>query len=445
MSSDETCCVWGRPGDPCELHDDASARAREGPEEVAPLAPPHPADEPPRLPPAHEQPTRHQLEEVDPAEAYPPLDWEELWSSDADEIDWIVDGLVEAGRAASIFAPGKTGKSLVLLELSACIATGTPFAGLDVPKPRTVVYVDYENSPGDVLARLKSFGLGPNDLARLVYLSLPMLPPLDTDQGGRHLAQLVDHHQADLVVLDTVARAVEGAENDADTVRDYYRATGLRLKAAGVAAWRLDHSGKDLTRGQRGSSAKADDVDAVWKLTAHGHGRLALHLERRRTVHGIEELHLGRGSDGRLIASEPHAPTQAARIEEVITALDAADVPADWGRRRAARVLREANIAARNTIIDAAIEARRDRSAPRLEGVPDDVPRDPAGAHPGAHPDDVPAEPCPDPGARPGHAGARTTAVPAGGDVPHWPSPPRGTAGHTPPHPPDEPPFETPI
>ena len=39
-----------------------------------------------------------------------------------------------------------------------------------------------------------------------------------------------------------------------------------RLKQALIAWVRLDHSGKDAGKGQRGSSAKNDDVDVVIRL-----------------------------------------------------------------------------------------------------------------------------------------------------------------------------------
>jgi hypothetical protein len=68
------------------------------------------------------------------------------------------------------------------------------------------------------------------------------------------------------VVIDTVSRSVEGDENENDTWLKFYRATGLRLKQAGIALIRLDHSGKDATKGQRGGSAKSGDVDAIWQL-----------------------------------------------------------------------------------------------------------------------------------------------------------------------------------
>lgn len=73
-------------------------------------------------------------------------------------------------------------------------------------------------------------------------------------------------HDAHMLVLDTMARVVNGDENDADTYRGFYAHSGVRLKRLGVALLRLDHAGKDPGRGQRGSSGKNDDVDVVFRL-----------------------------------------------------------------------------------------------------------------------------------------------------------------------------------
>lgn len=303
---------------------------------------------------------------------FPPVDWTQLWNGEADEVDWIIDGIIEAGRHAALYAPHKGGKSLLMLEGSAAVAAGDQAVfGRIIDRPRTVLYVDWENAPSDLLSRLKALGRRPDELGRLVYLSLPMLDALDTDTGGDQLLDLARRHGADLVVLDTFSRAVEGPENDADTYRDYYRACGMKLKAAGIAVWRLDHSGKDHTRGQRGSSAKGDDVDAVWKLMPSAGGRLRLKRELTRTLHGIDELALvRRDGSARLHPDDSDGGGEhTADVDEVVAELDQLGVPLDWGRRKAAKALREAGITARNELVGAAVSLRRHRA----EQAPMDV------------------------------------------------------------------------
>lgn len=201
-------------------------------------------------------------------ERLPVIDWHALWDDDSEE-EWIVEPILPARRLVALYSAPKVGKSLLLLEIAAAIAKGSGWV-LDshLDQARTVLYVDFENDPrADVRERLINMGYGPDDLGRLRYLSFPTLAALDSERGAEELMAAVEHHRAEVVVIDTVSRAVAGEENENDTWLAFYRHTGLRLKQAGVAMIRLDHAGKDETKGQRGGSAKVGDVDAVWRLS----------------------------------------------------------------------------------------------------------------------------------------------------------------------------------
>jgi RecA-family ATPase len=90
---------------------------------------------------------------------------------------------------------------------------------------------------------------------------------LNSAQGGAELIAAVNAYGSEVVVIDTVSRAIDGEENSNDTWLAFYLHTGLQLKQLGVSMIRLDHSGKDESKGMRGGSAKAGDVDAFWLLT----------------------------------------------------------------------------------------------------------------------------------------------------------------------------------
>jgi RecA-family ATPase len=110
-------------------------------------------------------------------------------------------------------------------------------------------------------------GYGPDDLDNLCYLSFPTLAHLDTEAGSLELLAAAEVYDCEVVVIDTVSRSVGGDENENDTWLNFYRHTGMKLKKAQKALIRLDHTGKDETKGQRGGSAKVGDVDAVWKMS----------------------------------------------------------------------------------------------------------------------------------------------------------------------------------
>lgn len=211
-------------------------------------------------------------------EQYARVNWHELWAEEQRE-EWLVEPLIAARRLHALFSPPKVGKSLLLLDLAQSVARGVSFLGaptrrLDADGPdcgRHVLYVDHENDlHGDIKPRLEAMGCRPELLDRLHYLSFPAMPFLDTAMGGAVLLAVAEFYQAELVVIDTISRAVSGEENDNDTWLGFYRNTGKALKAAGIACVRLDHTGKDESKGMRGGSAKYGDVDAAWSMTRQG-------------------------------------------------------------------------------------------------------------------------------------------------------------------------------
>jgi hypothetical protein len=210
------------------------------------------------------------------------IDWTTFWNRDQSAEDWLVWPLVPVGRGVALYAPAKAGKSLVILSLVAAAATGRKGLDGSPTEPIDVMYLDYEMTQDDLQERLEDMGYGPDDdMSRLHYASLPSLPPLNTEAGALRLLELVSFTDAKLVVIDTLGRAVLGEENSNDTAQDFYYWTGRALKTAGVAFLRADHAGKDLTRGQRGGSAKNDDVDLVWQLTRIEGGVKLLCTHRR--------------------------------------------------------------------------------------------------------------------------------------------------------------------
>lgn len=227
------------------------------------------------------------VEAIEAGEAFPVVDWFEAWQAPEAE-DWILEPLIAASRGIALYSAPKLGKSLLMLEVAVAVSQGKPVIGMTPPRRRTVLYVDHENDlRGDIVRRLRSMGYGPEDLTNLRYLNLPIMGSLDEARGGAELLAVALREGAELVVIDTVSRTISGEENSNDTWISFYRHTGKALKAAGIACVRLDHSGKDETRGQRGASAKSGDVDAVWQLTRSGDNEFALYCEAQRM--GIAE------------------------------------------------------------------------------------------------------------------------------------------------------------
>lgn len=289
-----------------------------------------------------------------------PVDWSTFWNADRPEIEWDIPEILPRGRQAAIWASHKTGKSLFTLDMVAALASGRPVLGRPPIEKRRVVYLDMEMTEQDLHDRLSDLDYDETvDLAGLFYFLLPALPALDTEAGGATLEAIVKHHEADLVVIDTMSRVVEGEENSADTFKGFYRHTGIRLKRLGVSLIRIDHGGKDDSRGQRGSSAKGDDVDIVWQLSHVREQEFALKRKAAR-MSGIPETVklLRRNAPLRHTVLGDNWPAGTA---ELARQMDEWGLDAGAGERVARRVLKEHDVTAANDLLRAAIRHRKQR------------------------------------------------------------------------------------
>ena len=298
--------------------------------------------------------------------------WPDFWEQDHGDAEWIAEPVIPAKRSVALFAPGGTGKSLLALWLAVHLAVGIdPFTGRR-QKPIHVLYLDYEMTADDLAERLEQMGFGAEcDLSRLHYALLPSLPGLDQPEGGKAVVRLAEIVEADLVVVDTFGRAVHGDENEADTVRAWYRWTGLHLKHAGRAFLRVDHAGKDLTKGQRGTSAKNDDVDVVWQMTAQEGETFKLTAKKRRMGWIPETVKIARLDDRVLRFGLVDGDTYPKGTKEVAQQLDELGIGVDESARKARRMLTEAGHGARDLVVRAAQKYRRQRSS-TLHFVGDD-------------------------------------------------------------------------
>jgi hypothetical protein len=205
------------------------------------------------------------------------LDSDAFWDADTQDSQFLIEPFLAVGRGHALFAEAKAGKSYVVLQALAAAAVPGHKSWAEVPEePITILYLDYEMTEDDLRERLEIFGYTRHDdYSRFHYVKASMLGAgLDTYAGGIELLAQAQKWRCDLVVIDTMSRAVSGGENEADTVNQFYQHTGRLLKANGIAWLRIDHAGKNLDRGQRGSSAKDGDVDVVWRLERTDDGAL---------------------------------------------------------------------------------------------------------------------------------------------------------------------------
>ena len=250
---------------------------------------------------------------------------------------WLVQEWLPAGRVALLTGPGGVGKSRLVLQLAAGVASGGGQADewIEAPDMDTlrlgqasstdgdcVVYASWEDEPEEIYRRLAQVSgdgapwVTPTLLQNLHLVDMAGLGPIWAPGTGRHISTIAaitnagqrlrrhcEERGARLLILDPLAAAYAGDENARGLVRAFVadwdawgRANDCAVilvahppKSGATFAGSTDWQGAvramwTLVKEKRGSHAKGDDDQSLaWKLSLeksnYGPEQPSLHLE----------------------------------------------------------------------------------------------------------------------------------------------------------------------
>jgi 5S rRNA maturation endonuclease (ribonuclease M5) len=188
--------------------------------------------------------------------------------------EYVIAGLLEQNIAAGIVGPPESGKSLVAINMAACVATGKDFHGRAVQQG-LVVYLAGEGQNG-IRRRLQAiehrYRLGLAD-APLFVSKAPasFLDPVEVLRVQEAINSAVNAFQQPLALLivDTVIRYLApGDDNKAQDMAAYLAAVdALRGEATAISCHHPGHG--DATRA-RGSSNWRAGLDAEFSIANSG-------------------------------------------------------------------------------------------------------------------------------------------------------------------------------
>jgi hypothetical protein len=225
--------------------------------------------------------------------------------------------------------------------------------------------LDYENGDGTTAERLRDFGFSESETEGiddwLIYCPYPDML-LDTPGGAAQLAELIDDHHPELIIIDSLNQSAEGGENDADTWINFQRHTSTLLRRRGIATLRLDNMGKKFKGGQRGSSKKRDDIDISWLLQVSEHGEnlnVSLTIDKNRFGMGLRLIRMQRIEDPYLTHRLDTNMSVSAKASIIIANLNKLNVPHTATNSEARMILRQAGYKQRGTDLAEAVRWRK--------------------------------------------------------------------------------------
>lgn len=217
-------------------------------------------------------------DEVEPAEER--SRWNFLSLDDVESLPppkWLVPGVLTEGSLAAIYGAPESGKSFLAVDMSMAIAGGIDWHGRQVERGG-VLYIAAEGAPG-LGKRFRAWKVDRCAQGRRFDLHLmrdDLNLAAEKDGGARAFAQVVADELGPLrlIVIDTLNQTAAGAdENSAKDMGRYIASMKLLRNATGAAVVVVHHSGKDLGKGMRGSSALLGAMDTTVEVERSTDGR----------------------------------------------------------------------------------------------------------------------------------------------------------------------------
>jgi len=189
------------------------------------------------------------------------------------EVAWRISGLLPSGGRMLLSAKAKTGKTTAAMNIARAVLIGEDVFGSFPASQiqRKVAFLNYEVTSHQVAAWANDVGV-PIDGLLLVNLR-GARNPLSSREGRAQLADLLQRHEVELLIVDPFGRAYAGeSQNDAGQVGHFLADLDELAAEAGVKELILTaHTGWEGSH-TRGSSALEDWPDVVVSVKSDDHG-----------------------------------------------------------------------------------------------------------------------------------------------------------------------------
>jgi putative DNA primase/helicase len=180
---------------------------------------------------------------------------------------WVIKDIIpeSSGLTMMYGAPG-TFKSFLAIDMALCMANGIDWHGRRT-KQRNVLYIAAEGQMG-VLKRFEAWRIHHNiDLVKGISI-LPIAAKLDNHIDRIDIANAIRESKPrpQFVVIDTLARSMEGDENFKVDMAAVIATVDMIRFEFGIQTMFIHHSGKDEARGSRGSNSLPGATDTQFLI-----------------------------------------------------------------------------------------------------------------------------------------------------------------------------------
>jgi DNA-binding MarR family transcriptional regulator len=210
---------------------------------------------------------------------------------DAEPIQWLVPDMIPLGGLCALYGAPKCGKTFVAIDLALSVATSKPWCGRSTHGV-DVLYLAAEGGRG-LMPRIQAWceraavDLSETQRIRVIPAAIPFLDAA----AAFALAACVRERTPGLIIVDTLARSIEGGDENTSKDMGAFVATcdGLR-EASGATVIVVHHTGREK-KSPRGSNALDGAVDTLISVQ-RAENRVTLRCEAQRDAEPFDAVEL---------------------------------------------------------------------------------------------------------------------------------------------------------
>ncbi|MCB1471217.1 MAG: AAA family ATPase, partial [Rhizobiaceae bacterium] len=279
---------------------------------------------------------------------------------------YLVKGWMDRGALSVVYGESNVGKTFLALDLALHVAAGAEWHGNRIHESGQVVYVAAEGGTG-LHNRIEALRSDQPDLIEAAAPNFSLLSEgldLCTGEDAQYLSEALSNAaiRPALIVIDTLARVMgDGDENAARDMGKLVQSVDRLRAETGAHVMVIHHSGKDGSKGARGSGSLRAAADTEIELN-RADGIVIAEPRKQRDMacegafaYRLRSVFIGRDEDGDAVTS---------------AVIEPADIPRTTGRTSVRKKVSGQAQVALNALQDAIRESGRTLTSPDLPNVP---------------------------------------------------------------------------
>lgn len=177
---------------------------------------------------------------------------------------YVRDWLPKQGKAV-FYAPAKSGKSLLAMQLARSVGTGSNFLGIPTTQA-IVLYIQFELAEEVLLRRM----LQVKKPYRNCFIGTSFSMQIDLPGGQEQLIRAMDAVKPGVLILDPLYKTMAGDENESSDMKSVTGFLDRVIEQYNCSVLVIHHAGKNVAQRGRGSSVLEGWVDSLIEMRRTG-------------------------------------------------------------------------------------------------------------------------------------------------------------------------------